>query len=152
VKWSTYPDCANGERYRLLPRYDAAGPLAGVDIQGPLDAAGNGPRNTYIERIVHNSKGQRTLIAYGNGVMTRATYHPTNSRLTRLRTERFTRAPGALTEYTPAGGVLQDLTYRHDTAGNLTLIADRTPGCGIQNSTLGADALDRVFTYDACIG
>jgi RHS repeat-associated protein len=149
VKWSTFPDCANGERYRLLPRYDAAGPLAAVDIQGPLDAAGNGPQSTYIERIVHNSKGQRTLIAYGNGVMTRSAHDPLSSRLTRLRTERFTRAPGAATEYQPAGGVLQDLAYDYDTAGNLTLIADRTPGCGIQNSTLGPDALDRVFTYDA---
>jgi hypothetical protein len=25
----------------------------------------------YLERIAYNAKGQRTLIAYGNGVMTR---------------------------------------------------------------------------------
>lgn len=149
VKWSDYPECANGEHYRLWPRYHDAGALAGVDIQGPLDAAGNGPRGTYVEQIVHNSKGQRLMIAYGNGVMTRSAYDSSTSRLVRLRSERFTRPAGSSATYEPAGEVLQDLGYQYDTAGNLIAITNRTPGCGIQNSTLGSDALDCIFTYDA---
>ena len=51
---------------------------------------------TYVERIAYNAKGQRTLIAYGNGVMTRYAYDPQTFRLVRLRTERYTK-PDLLT-------------------------------------------------------
>ena len=37
--------------------------------------------NTYVEHIAYNAKGQRLLIAYGNGVMTRHAYDPQTFRL-----------------------------------------------------------------------
>ena len=37
---------------------------------------------------------------------------------------------------------------QHDLPGNITLIHDRAPESGIPNTALGADALDRAFTYD----
>ena len=65
---------------------------------------------TYVEHIAYNAKGQRTLIAYGNGVMTRYAYDPQTFRLARLRTERYT-TPQPLT-YHPTGAPLQDFAYR----------------------------------------
>ena len=50
-------------------------------------------RQTYVQRIAYNAKGQRTLIAYGNGLMTRYAYDPATFRLARLRTERLDPNP-----------------------------------------------------------
>jgi RHS repeat-associated protein len=77
--------------------------------------------------------------------MTRYAHDPQTFRLVRLRSERCTR-PDPLT-YGP-GAVLQDFAYAYDLAGNIAAIRDRAPGCGIPNSVLGADALDRSFAYD----
>src|SRR6185437_12690580 len=100
----------------------------------------------YVEHIAYNARGQRILIAYGNGVMTRHAYDPVTFRLARLRTDRYaTPAAGA---YRPIGAPLQDFAYRYDLAGNITAILDRTPDCGVLNTPQGKDALDRVFSYD----
>ena len=72
-------------------------------------------RHLYVERIAYDAKGQRALIAYGNGVMTRYAYDPRTSRLTRLRSERYTK-PDDLT-YRPTGEVLQDFGYDYDLVG-----------------------------------
>jgi RHS repeat-associated protein len=101
---------------------------------------------TYVERIAYTAKGQRALIAYGNGVMTCYAYDPCTFRMARLRTERFTK-PDALT-CRPAGSPLQDFAYEYDLVGNITAIHDRAPGSGVLNTMLGPDALDRKFTYD----
>ena len=87
---------------------------------------------TYVERIAYNAKGQRTLIAYGNGVMTRHAYDPQTFRLVRMRTERYVK-PAPLT-YHPTGAPLQDFAYGYDLAGNVLNIQDRTPGCGVLNN------------------
>jgi RHS repeat-associated protein len=131
-----YPQGAAGERQVLHLRYNRAGALERVELGGAL----------YVAHMAYNAKGQRTLIAYGNGLMTRYAYHPQTFRLAQLRTERYT-APAPLT-YRPSGSLLQDLTCTYDLAGNLTAIQDRAPGSGIPNTPLGQDALDRVFTYD----
>lgn len=159
IKWSEYPDCANGERYRLVPAYDRAAALKSVSIAGPLDAGDNGPLQTYVERMVHNARGQCVLIAYGNGVMTRYAYDALTFRLVRLRSERCARQ-GALA-YLPLPGVLQDLAYEHDLAGNVLSTLDRTPGCGVRGNAPAAvsdpalrqrmadgNALLRRFEYD----
>ena len=136
VKMMRYPQDVEGERRELRPQYNRAGALERVELNS----------TTYVEQIAYNAKGQRTLIAYGNGIMTRYAYDPQTFRLVRLRTEGYEH-PNSLT-YIPKGAPLQDFAYEYDLAGNILTIRDRTPDSGILNSPLGRDALDRVFSYD----
>ncbi|HLG58313.1 MAG TPA: SpvB/TcaC N-terminal domain-containing protein [Vicinamibacterales bacterium] len=146
IKWSDYPECLNGERYRLRPSFNRAGSLHSVSLVGPLDDTNNGPVASYVSQIFYNARGQRLLIAYGNGLLTRYTYDNKTTRLARIRTEGYTaNGPG---NYSLTGATLQDLAHEYDLAGNLVRIAERVPGCGIRNSLQGADALDREFGYD----
>ena len=143
-----YPRDVNNHRATLKPIYNRAGALEQVELDGA----------TYVERIAYNAKGQRVLITYGNGVMTRHAYDPQTFRLTRLRTEVYAH-PAALT-YQPNGGVLQDFAYQYDLAGNILQITDVSPGCGVRNNSDAArfpmlstklaagDALVREFLYD----
>ena len=117
-----------GKRRELRPDYNRAGGLEQVWLDDTL----------YVERIAYDAKGQRALIAYGNGVMTRYAYDPHTFRLTRLRSERYTK-PDDLT-YRPSGEALQDFGYDYDLVGNILAIRDRTPGSGILNNP---EALDR---------
>lgn len=133
VKTMRYPQDVGGARKELRPRYNRVGALKSVELDGKI----------YVERIAYNAKGQRTLIAYGNGVMTRHAYNPKTFRLVRMRTERYTK-PSALT-YRPTGAPLQDFAYGYDLAGNLLTLRDRTPGSGVATKP---NALDRAFTYD----
>ncbi|MEQ1619806.1 MAG: SpvB/TcaC N-terminal domain-containing protein [Methylococcales bacterium] len=160
IKWSDYPEAANGERYRLRPGYNRAGALQNVALEGPLGANDTGPRQTYVQRLAYGAKGQRTLIAYGNGLITRYAYDPNTFHLMRLRTESYTQ-PDART-YQPRGSVLQDIAYAYDLAGNILRIEDRTLGCGVRGnndltgipdpvlrqSLTDGDALLRRFEYD----
>lgn len=131
-----YPADVGGARQQLRPHYNRAGSLESVKLNS----------ETYVEHIAYNAKGQRTFIAYGNGVLTRYAHDRFTSRLVRMRSERYTK-PGAQT-YAPGGTVLQDFAYEYDVAGNILKIHDRTPGSGVLNTQLGIDALDRVFEYD----
>lgn len=136
IKTMQYPQDVDRERKKLHPHYNRAGALESVS----LDDA------TYVERIAYNAKGQRTLIAYGNGVMTRYAYDPKTFRLVRMRTEHYT-IPSALT-YHPIGAPLQDFAYKYDLTGNILSIKDITLGCGVINTPQGADVLERAFSYD----
>jgi len=127
------PADATGHRAELRPGYNRAGALDRLALDG----------TPYVERIAYDARGRRVLVAYGNGVLTRLAYDRRSSRLVRMRTEAF-RSPAALT-YRPAGQVLQDLGYRHDLAGNLLGIDERTPGCGVAPTR---DRLSRTFVYD----
>jgi RHS repeat-associated protein len=159
IKWAELPACANGERYRLQPSYNAAAALQGLSLIGPLDAGGNGPASVYVERMAYDARGQCVLIAYGNGVMTRYAHDPRTSRLARLRTEAYIRQ-GAL-GYAPQAGVLQDISYSYDLEGNLLSTLDRSRGCGVRgNAPAGVpsvlrqrmadgNALLRRFEYDS---
>jgi RHS repeat-associated protein len=136
IKSMRYPQDVDGQRKELRPQYNRAGALERVELDG----------TTFVEHIVYNAKGQRVLIACGNGVMTRYAYGLQTFRLVRLRTERYTK-PNPLT-YHPAGAPLQDFTYGYDLVGNITAIHDSTPESGIPNTLLGVNALDRTCTYD----
>ena len=133
IKTLHYPEDVDGERKVLSPHYNRAGALDQVELD----------RDVYVEHIAYNARGQRSLIAYGNGVMTRYSYDPKTFRLVRLRTEGYTN-PEALI-YHPAGDLLQDFAYEYDLAGNILTIHDRTPECGIPSQP---DRLDRQFSYD----
>jgi RHS repeat-associated protein len=131
----------DGERKKLTPRYNRAGALEGVTL-GTDD---------YVKHIAYNARGQRLLVLYGNGVMTRHVYDPQTFRLARLRTERSRltadEPAGALT-MTGVGLPLQDFLYRYDLAGNITSIDERVPNSGVTNSPRGRDRLLREFDYD----
>lgn len=162
VKWSDYPQAANNERYRLQPDYNRAGALERVDLIGPLDANDQGSLQPYVERIAYNAKGQRSLIVYGNGLMTRYAYDDRTFRLLRLRTDRLDGASRSNPlVYNSTGAPLQDIAYWYDLSGNILGMQDFTPGCGVANnadapyyegnlrSQLSAgDALIRCFEYD----
>ncbi|WP_416841215.1 toxin TcdB middle/N-terminal domain-containing protein [Haloferax sp. DFSO52] len=133
------------ERKGLHLEYNRGGALEQVELVSPEGVETEG---TYVERIAYNAKGQRTLIAYGNDIVTRYAYDPRTFRLTRLRTESFTMSGSTDVGYDPTGTPLQDFSYAYDLAGNITAIRDRTPTSGIPDTRLGRDALDRTFTYD----
>lgn len=147
----TYPQDVDSQRKTLTPSYNRAGALEAVTLDD----------DDYVQHIAYNAKGQRVLIAYGNGIMTRHAYDPQSFRLARLRTERL-RQPGIFDRlveffrgsdadtlaFESSGAPLQDFTYAYDLTGNITGIEERAPGCGIRNSTHGADRLLREFTYD----
>lgn len=129
-------DVTGGPRKELQPKYNRAGLLQSLAVDGVQ----------YVERIAYNARGQRTLIAYGNGIMTRYAHEPDTFRLARMRSEAFTH-PTALT-YSGTGTVVQDIGYEHDLQGNTLVIRERTPGSGVPNTPPGNDRLDRHFTYD----
>ena len=149
-KLMRYPQDGSGNRKELRPQYNRAGALERVELNS----------TTFVEQIAYNAKGQRTLIAYGNGVMTRYAYDPQTFRLVRLRTEKYNQ-PNELT-YRPTGAPIQDFAYQYDLVGNITSIQDRTPASGILNNPqaletadtqlaqllASGDALIRRFTYD----
>jgi|GEM_PF-1824397 len=133
-----YPEDVEGQCRVLRPDYNRAGVLERVMLNDEV----------FVEQIAYNAKGQRTLIAYGNGVMTRYAYDPLTFRLARLRSERYSQPAAHTFQPTTPGQPLQDFAYDFDLMGNITTIHDRTPESGIPNTPLGTDALDRVFTYE----
>ncbi|MDP2604239.1 MAG: SpvB/TcaC N-terminal domain-containing protein [Deltaproteobacteria bacterium] len=150
IKRMQFPQDVEGRRRELRAEYNRAGGLEQVWLDDIL----------YVERIAYDAKGQRTLIAYGNGVMTRYAYDPYTFRLKRLRSERYSK-PDDLS-YRPGGEALQDYGYDYDLVGNILGIRDRAPVSGIPNnpdaisavdSTLAqllisGNALNRRFDYD----
>jgi RHS repeat-associated protein len=137
IKKVQYPQSVDGQRKVLQPHYNRGGALEKVTLDN----------TAFVERIVYNAKGQRVLVAYGNGIMTRYVYDPKLFRLARMRSERY-RMTDPLT-FQPEAAPLQDIAYAYDLVGNIIGIKDRTPGSGIPNTIEGINALDRVFTYDS---
>lgn len=86
-----------------------------------------------VDRIDYDAKGQRTRIAYGNGVVTEHFYDTQTFRLVRLRTQR---AAGARR-------LLQDLSYTYDAVGNITRIEDGAH----QRAWFANQAVDPVSSY-----
>ncbi|MCP6758499.1 MAG: RHS repeat-associated core domain-containing protein [Fischerella sp. CENA71] len=151
VKVMRYPQTVDGgPRKELVPRYNRAGALEEVTLDG----------KPYVERIAYNAKGQRVLIAYGNGVITRYAYDPRTFRLGRLRSEKYNH-PDSLT-YRFQEAPFQDFGYEYDLVGNIIKIRDCTPKSGIidnpqafevTNQQLAellaaGDALIRKFEYE----
>src|SRR4029453_639503 len=82
----------------------------------------------FVTDIDYDAKGQRTLIAYGNGVRTTYEYDPLTFRLMHLLTERKASAfPDDCPQPPPAGWPgcqIQNLHYTYDPIGNITHIWD----------------------------
>jgi RHS repeat-associated protein len=139
TKKMVYPEDVDTERKELIPTYNRAGALEKVSWNG----------NSYVEHIAYNSKGQRLLIAFGNGVMTRYTYNPLTFRLARMRSEQYAIDPLSSWTFVPQSGTnRQDIAFDYDLNGNILRRKERRSDCGITGSQLGADALNREFSYD----
>lgn len=119
------------ERKELVPVYNNAGALESVSLNG----------TNYVEHIAYDAKGQRLLIAYGNGIMTRYAYDNLTFRVLRQRSESYTQSTWT---FTSTGNVKQDTAYDYDLIGNIVVTHDKTTGCGIG----GTNSLDRDFDYD----
>jgi RHS repeat-associated protein len=130
-----YPEDVTANRKKLIPVYNRAGSLEKVTFDGV----------THIERIAYNAKGQRLLLIYGgnNAKMTRYTYDDETFRLTRIRTEAYSKNS---LEYKGNGGVLQDRVYTYDVTGNILSTNDSCTGCGLPSNP---DVLLRQFKYDS---
>lgn len=126
-----YPEDLDAERKELVPVYNNAGALEKVKLD-------NEP---YVAHIAYNAKGQRLMIAFGNDTMTRYCYDADTFRLTRQRTEGYTKTNWT---FGTSGTVHQDTGYNYDLAGNIIKIKERTTNCGVG----GANNLDRNFNYD----
>ncbi|HEX7734847.1 MAG TPA: SpvB/TcaC N-terminal domain-containing protein [Ktedonobacteraceae bacterium] len=134
IKTMLYPRDVLDQRKEFRPLYNRAAALKSVKFGGEL----------YIEHIAYDARGQRTLIAYGNGIMTRYAYDEQTFRLVRMRSEEYT-LPAPFT-YQPTGAApLQDYGYDYDLIGNPLVLHDRTPGDGVPPQS---DQLDRAFRYD----
>ncbi len=135
------PEDVDGDHKKIYITYSRSGALSKVTLG----------EEEYVKEIAYNAKGQRLLISFGNGVMNRYTYDPKNFRLLRMKAEKYTFSETA-TERTYAynsGTNRQDLGYEYDLNGNILKKKNRTPDCGINGSTLGVDALDNQYAYDA---
>ena len=91
----------------LRPSYNEANLLERVE--GNL--RGSSTLTVFVSDIDYDEKGQRTRIAYGNGVKTTYRYDSQTFRLTRLATTRGSDS-------------LQDLQYTYDPVGNITHLQD----------------------------
>ena len=136
VRKSIYPEDVESARKELIPTYNRAGALQAIEFDG----------TDYVRHIAYNAKGQRVLLAMGNGMMTRYAYDPITFRLQRIKTERYEEEDH---EYEPqSGSTKQDSAYEYDLGGNILKIKERVTDCGIDGTLLGVDALDRLFQYD----
>ena len=136
----TLPEDVAGARKDIVPTYNKAGGLQTVSYDGTV----------YVENIVYDAKGQRLLIAFGNGVMTRYAYDNLTFRLLRQRSEKYTKSTIGNTityDYNSGSNKLDD-GFNYDLIGNIMKILNRVTDCGINGSVLGDDALDRDFEYD----
>ncbi len=145
-----YPEDVDGERKVVIPTYNRAGALESISLNSPFEGFGLEPAErgqgdviAGVKHIAYNAKGQRTLIIYENGLMTRYAYDDHRFWLKRLRTEKYSEQGNY--DYKPSGGMLRDLGYVYDLTGNITTIKDRSPQSGVG----GSAALDRLFGYDA---
>lgn len=132
-RWVRCPRDVNGERKLLQVRHGPHGGIEQIDLGG----------TRLVDRVAYNALGQPILVAYGNGIITRAAYDPVTKRLARRRSERA-RKPSAHT-YRPTGSVLDDSGYDYDLVGNLVGLHARSPGCGLPQAPA---ELDRAFELD----
>lgn len=119
----------------IRPGYNEANLLERVDVH----LRGAAASTPFVTNIDYDAKGQRALIAYGNGATTEYAYDPETFRLTHLTTKR----PG----FAPADSTVQDLSYTYDVMGNITHIRDDAQQTIYFNSRRVEPSAQ--YTYDA---
>lgn len=128
------PHAAGAKVNVIQPGYNEANLLEQVDAwlnQGAEPAGLLEPATANLHAVTdidYDAKGQRLLIAYGNGAVTHYTYDPLTFCLTHLLTRRNAAAfPNDCPQPPPAGWPgcqVQNLHYTYDPAGNITAIRD----------------------------
>src|SRR5205823_896132 len=87
------------------------------NVTGLMDkvevSIGGAAATEYVRRVEYDAAGRRTLIELGNDAATTYTYDPLTRRVTAIHT-------------TTGGGVVQDLGYVYDAAGNVSHTDDAT--------------------------
>ncbi|WP_159032298.1 MULTISPECIES: SpvB/TcaC N-terminal domain-containing protein [unclassified Streptomyces] len=141
----------------LQPRYNEGGLLEAVDawLGGDTEPAAlldpAGADLHAVTGVDYDAKGQRTLIAYGNGARTSYTYDPLTFRLVQLVT---LRDPVAYPDDCPQppdadrpGCQVQNLHYTYDAAGNVTHLRDDAQQTVFLRNRRVEPSAD--YTYDA---
>src|SRR5262249_15053221 len=101
----------------------------------------------FVTNINYNAKGQRELIAYGNGAQTTYEYDPLTFRLTKLTTTRPANPSAIASQLFKTATLAQDLRYAYDPAGNIT----RIEAAALKTVFHNGEQVDPVcdYTYDA---
>ncbi|MEI7772402.1 MAG: RHS repeat-associated core domain-containing protein, partial [Chloroflexales bacterium] len=131
---ATAPD---GSVYQ--PGYNAANLLERVDIR----LGGAATATPFVTNIDYDAKGQRVLIAYGNGATTGYDYDPLTFRLIGLQTTRPAAPDSTASLLFKSPSVVQDLRYTYDPVGNITRIED----AALRTTAQAGAACD--YAYDA---
>jgi RHS repeat-associated protein len=106
----------------IRPGFDEAGRIVRIDVwsqRAAAPAALLDPATADLHVLTgatYNARGQQTTATFGNTTITTREFDPMTFRLARLTTTR----PG----FPADKRVVQDLTYVHDPAGNVTHIQD----------------------------
>lgn len=133
------PTHSNEESKRLISEFNAGGGLEKVRLNDTV----------FVNDIGYNAKGQRLIVCYGNHMMTRYAYDRDTFLLGRLRTERY--YPGVdENSFTVSeeDEPVQDTSFAYDLAGNILSMTEQRPGCGVPDTDLGLNRLERKFIYD----
>lgn len=128
----TLPADITSHRAIIEPVFNKAGALEQIKKDG----------TEYITHIAYNAKGQRLLISYNNGIMTRYAYHATIFHLKRQRTETYTQNGF---QFSSGGNVKQDTAYNYDLVGNILNTNEAVTGCGVG----GSSQMQKQYAYDA---
>jgi RHS repeat-associated protein len=116
----------------VSPTYNEASLLAQIQV----NLRGTKAATSFVSNIDYNAKGQRDLIAFGNGAQTAYIYDQNTFRLATLTTTG------------PSGGAtLQALSYTYDPVGNITHIADTAQQTVFFNNQIVEPSTD--YIYDA---
>ncbi|MDP9316863.1 MAG: FG-GAP-like repeat-containing protein [Chloroflexota bacterium] len=136
----------DGSVYR--PTFNEANLLDKVDVNLRGKQENGQPKWTpFVTNINYNAKGQRELIAYGNGARITYDYDPSTFRLIHLKTTRPAGLNGLASQIFADPSVVQDLRYTYDPVGNITRIEDSSLQPVFHNN----QQVDLVgsYTYDA---
>ncbi|GAB93888.1 SpvB/TcaC N-terminal domain-containing protein [Gordonia rhizosphera] len=112
-----------------------------------VNLRGTAAATPFVTNLDYNAKGQRTQIAYGNGVTTTYAYDPLTFRLSELKTTRPPGLNGFASQILNDATRLQDLRYTYDPAGNITRIKNAALKAVTYNNQQVDPASD--YTYDA---
>lgn len=101
------------ENSEITNTYNQAGQLNSVCVKFPDKSMQN-----IVDHIDYNAEGKRNNIKYGNNTRTLYTYEDTTHRLVAIKTTRPATAGD--------NGIIQDIVYCYDPAGNITRTRDNS--------------------------
>jgi RHS repeat-associated protein len=133
------------DRSVLRPTFNDAGYLESLDvcIRGALQG-GERVWTEFVTAVEYNARGQRTRIAYGNGVTTAYAYDDDTERLVRIVSRRDDADFPADCEDGDVGPCgLQNLRLTYDPMGNVVRVTDAAQ----QTIYFGGDALSARADY-----